>query len=408
MKQVPMHLRNPRRQKERGNDMTTHTRPRQTCAAWIAAFGMALVAANATAQSNTVPGRIIEINVPGSGARAGQGTQAIGVNERGAIVGFYIDATYAGRGFLRNPDGRFAKFDPVGSTYTYVYGLNREGAVTGFYSDANSVFHGFQRTPDGEITTFDAPDAGTGAGQGTITGDINDSGVIAGYYYDAIGVAHGFVRAPDGKITSFDAPGAGTGVPSQGIGQGTFPQFFSSLTPAGAITGFYVDANYLYHGFVRKPDGSFTSFEAPGAGTTFGLGTISYSINPEGETTGPYYDANSVAHGFLHAPNGWMTTFDVSGAGTGAGQGTYPMGNNSPGAIQGYYVDASDVAHGFLRDTNGKITTFNVSTSATGAGTGAGQGTYPMTNNSEGTIAGFYLDAKNAYHGFLRAATPER
>ena len=100
MKQVPMHLRNPRRRKERGNDMTTHTRPRQTCAAWIAAFGMALVAANATAQSNTVPGRIIEINVPGSGTAAGQGTQAIGVNERGAIVGIIFVVLWR-KGYLQ-------------------------------------------------------------------------------------------------------------------------------------------------------------------------------------------------------------------------------------------------------------------------------------------------------------------
>jgi hypothetical protein len=64
----------------------------------------------------------------------------------------------------------------------------------------------------------------------------------------------------------------------------------------------------------------------------------------------------------------------------------------------GQYVDVNNAAHGFLRAIDGKITRFN----APGAGTGAGQGTYPMTNNREGAISGFYVDANNVYHGFLR------
>ena len=36
---------------------------------------------------------------------------------------------------------------------------------------------------------------------------MNPEGVIAGYYYDANFAAHGFLRAKDGTITTFD-PGA--------------------------------------------------------------------------------------------------------------------------------------------------------------------------------------------------------
>src|SRR5208282_1531276 len=192
--------------------------------------------------------------------------------------------------------------------------------------------------------TFDCPGAGTGANQGTIAGDINDVGTIAGIYIDGNGVNHGFVLA-DGVFTTFDAPGAGTGA-----GQGTEPMFFSALTPLGAITGFYIDANNAMHGFVR-------------------------------------------------APEGLITTFDVLRAGTGAGQGTEPMANNRPGAIAGYYIDANNASHGFLRGSpNGTITNFD----APGAGKGAGQGTFPMTNNKKGAIAGYYIDAGDVYHGFLR------
>jgi hypothetical protein len=43
-------------------------------------------------------------------------------------------------------------------------------------------------------TTFDVPGAGTGAGQGTFTYCNNPAGAITGYYIDASGVSHGFLR----------------------------------------------------------------------------------------------------------------------------------------------------------------------------------------------------------------------
>ncbi len=55
---------------------------------------------------------------------------------------------------------------------------------------------------------------------------------------------HGFLRARDGTFTTFDAPGAG-----KGANQGTFA---SSINPAGAITGTYKDASMVSHGFLRK------------------------------------------------------------------------------------------------------------------------------------------------------------
>ena len=55
-------------------------------------------------------------------------------------------------------------------------------------------------------------------------------------------MVHGFLRAKDGAITRFDAPGAGGDI------------VCASISPAGAITGFYRDANGNAHGFLRKPD----------------------------------------------------------------------------------------------------------------------------------------------------------
>ena len=36
-----------------------------------------------------------------------------------------------------------------------------------------------------------------------------------------------------------------------------------------------------------------------------------------------------------------------------------------------------------------------------GAGTGSGRGTVPISFNPGGVIVGYYLDARNVFHGFL-------
>src|SRR6266496_2766750 len=68
------------------------------------------------------------------------------------------------------------------------------GTSDGFLNFSNTPFVDPQPT----ITTFDAPGAGTGPGQGTITFAINPAGTISGRYADAGDAIHGFVRTPDG------------------------------------------------------------------------------------------------------------------------------------------------------------------------------------------------------------------
>src|SRR5207248_3394543 len=51
-------------------------------------------------------------------------------------------------------------------------------------------------------------------------------------------------------------------------------------------------------------------------------GTLSFSINPAGTITGRYSDASDVLHGFLRTPDGTITTFDAPNAGTDPCQGT--------------------------------------------------------------------------------------
>lgn len=288
---------------------------------------------------------------------------------------------------------------PGDNNGTYTSGINASGAITGSYQDASNALHGFLRSPEGKFTTFDAP----GASNGTSPAAINDLGVIAGTYYDATGYSHGFLRSLNGKFTTFDAPSAG--------GYGTTA---IALNLEGAVVGYYTDANFLFHSFVRYPDGKFSAFLVPGQCETNGsegcYGSELSNINLLGVSAGNYMDktANLVQHGLIRHADGSFTTFEAPGAGTGQGQGTgCPgcfAGLNRFGAIAGIYTDSNYVYHGFLRTSDGNFKSFN----APGAGKGSGQGTgcpsdCPVSLNNRGAITGVYIDAQNVYHVYLRS-----
>ena len=156
---------------------------------------------------------------------------------------------------------------------TYAFNIDPSGAIIGYSRDANNVRHGFIRSKNGSFTIFDAPGAGTGPGQGTRAYSINPSGTITGHFTDSVDAAHGYVRSNQGVITVFDAPGAGTGP-----GHGTFVTSPLIINPDGAIAGWAVDSAFVYHGFLRDKNGVITTFDAPGAGTGAGHGTLSFAI----------------------------------------------------------------------------------------------------------------------------------
>jgi hypothetical protein len=266
---------------------------------------------------------------------------------------------------------------------------NDEGAIVGTYTDANVVPHGFLRTPGGDFVSFDAPGAGLGANldEGTVAIAINDFGVIAGQFEDANITFHGFIRYRDGSFITFDAPGAGA-VPGQG--QGTLAY---SLNLEGTTAGIYIDASGVEHGFVRSPFGKITGFDPPGSIST---GVCEETcLNAAGEITGGYYDANGVEHGFLREPDGTITTFDPP-ASLGAGGASI----NEQGTITGYYADTEGMYRGFLRSRDGAISTFALTDPANGAV----QNTAVFSINLFGAVTGIYFDASFVFHGFSRSA----
>jgi predicted membrane protein len=116
---------------------------------------------------------------------------------------------------------------------------------------------------------------------------------------------------------------------------------------------------------------------------------------------GSYTDSKNASHGFVRAANGTITKFDPKGSGKGAYQGTYALSINTSGTIAGQYYDANNVGHGFVRAADGTITTFEYP----GSGTGNSNGTYGFGINDAGVVSGNYFDANNVVHGFVRSAT---
>ncbi len=252
------------------------------------------------------------------------------------------------------------------------------------------------------IISFDAPGAGSAQGLGTgcfgCTFAINRSGVVVGTYNDANNTGYGFLRYPSGKIVGFQAKGADTSP-----GYGTVAQ---SINDFGEITGYYLDSSGAAHGFLRSPKGRYTSFDPPTANAS----TVPVFINDEGAVVGYAFDANFHAYAFLRRPDGTFAVF--TGPNECAGNGNNGCYGNEAtyvtllGLSVGNYLDNSGnfVAHGLLRSATGKLTVFD----APGAGNGSAlQGTgCPGCNmgvNVFGEIAGTYVDPNNVIHGFLRS-----
>ena len=99
--------------------------------------------------------------------------------------------------------------------------------------------------------------------------------------------------------------------------------------------------------------------------------------------------------GLALGQHGSIITFDAPGAGTGFRQGTTATSINAAGVITGYYVDASNFYHGFVRSPSGVFTVFDAS--------GPGTGTLANGINDYGAVTGYYIDTYGLDHGFVRS-----
>jgi len=250
------------------------------------------------------------------------------INERGDVVGSYIDSLGVNRGFVRFSDGSFS--DPIvdpndTAGFTEGRGINNSRTVVGDYAISDGTLHGFFLS-GGTFTEYDVPGA-----TNTLVLGINNPGDFTGTFDPGSGILQAFVSR-GGTITSWSVPAAAATLAYE-------------INDSKQLTvGYYVDASGINHGYYRDADGTL-HFPIDPSGS---VGTILFGDNNRNWVVGRYADASGVTHGLFFVPPDRFFTFDFPGS-----TFTSLNGISSQGNITGRYVDASGIAHGFIARVRG-------------------------------------------------------
>ena len=250
------------------------------------------------------------------------------INERGDIVGVFIDSNLVSRGFVRFSDGSFSApiVDPNDTVgFTEGRGINNSGTVAGDYVISDGTVHSFFLS-DGTFTEYDVP----GAVQTNLL-SINDSGEFTGGFDPGDGIFQAFVGR-GGTLTSFSVPGA------------ALTLAYEINNNKKLVVGYFIDSSGILHGYYRDADGALHfPIDPPGSAAT-----VLFGLNNKNWVVGRYADAAGATHGLFFVPPNQFFTFDYPGS-----TFTSLNGINDQGFICGRYVDASGIAHGFIARVTG-------------------------------------------------------
>jgi hypothetical protein len=304
---------------------------------------MALVIALACTALEAHAGPYVFTNFDGlaPGNISGSGTNANGINNNGATVGFTRSNNGTFQNLIRNPNGMFTTIVP-NDPAAMAFGINSSNTVVGVNGQGQAI----QVSSNGTVTTLFTSTF-------TTTSDafgINDKGTIVGQYTVADGLMPGFIKNGSNFIR-LDAPSGPDIVNAQGINNN------------GLVVGFYVGTDGQDHGFKANAEGALngqltgtaiadpTIPAVPGEpGATFVFSQI-LGINDQGIAVGYYGDSTTSQHGFIYNTKTGQYTFldDPSEQFSNAGvEVTQITGVNNAGEITGFYSDANGVFHGFV------------------------------------------------------------
>jgi hypothetical protein len=260
---------------------------------------------------------------------AGNNTLPQKINERGDIVGEFIDSSGVTRGFVRFSNGSFSDpiVDPNDTVgFTEGRGINNSRTIAGDYAIADGTIHSFLLSGS-TFTEYDVP----GTVQTNLLG-INEPGDLTGAFDpDGSGIFVAFIDR-GGTITSYSVPGAA----------GTFA--YEMNNNKKLTVGYYIDAAGILHGQYRDKHGALTfPIDPPGS-----AGTVLFGVDNKNDVVGRYADAAGATHGLFFVPPDSFFTFDFPGS-----TFTSLNGINQQGLITGRYVDAAGIAHGFIARVRG-------------------------------------------------------
>lgn len=204
---------------------------------------------------------------------SGRETTCIGINPNGAItvVGDYLKANTEPEGFLYK-NGQFTDIPgPTGATSSSANGINDKGEIVGYYLDTRGLAHGFLLKGK-TYTTLDVP----GASQ-TFAAAINNHGRIV-LFWDSLEGKGLESSLYDGKTyKTINVPGRAGSI-AQGI------------NTAGDVLYQWLDSRAVFHGALLH-NGKFYKFDYPKSAETYskgindhGLITGAYQAN----SNGPY------------------------------------------------------------------------------------------------------------------------
>jgi hypothetical protein len=266
---------------------------------------------------------ITTFDYPGTG----NSTEPQKINERGDIVGIYLDSLGVSRGFVRFSNGSFSApiVDPNDTVgFTEARGINNPGTVVGDYATPDANNHGFFLS-GGTFTQYDIPGA-----LSTDVFGINDAGDFTGTFSNDDVTQQAFVSV-GGTVTSFGVPAA------------TATLAYQINNSKQLVVGYYIDSSGLLHGYYRDANGAL-HFPIDPSGS---VETILFGDNNRNWVVGRYVDSSGVTHGLFFIPPNQFSTFDYPGS-----TFTSLNGISSQGNICGRFVDASGT-HGFIARVRG-------------------------------------------------------
>jgi hypothetical protein len=215
-------------------------------------------------------------------------------------------------------DYSYETVSPPGADWSETFGINNAGKVTGSAGAGDVEYRFVYDMKKGTYTT-------TSDEIGVL--EISNSGVM-------VGDVDGFCAMRDRKgiVTLFSPPS---------YAEGSFCQA-RGINSGGKVSGFQIDAERVWRGFIYDPaKGSYEEF-LPSAQT------IAHAINARGQNVGSVFLAEDEAYagspagryGYLREANGSVKHFAISELQAAPGT-TRARGISESGLVAGFFVDAT-------------------------------------------------------------------